>query len=162
MLNNRRQRSTLRFGSVRRRNNSLIRLRLNDALRKRGVRTWFSHDNLDAGQKIHESIFFAIESFDRLIVVLSEDSMKSQWVNTELHRAYSRQRREKRNVIFPISIVPFSKLQGWVCFDSDSGKDLATELREYLIPIIANLSDDAEFDRFADSIVKGLTATRVI
>jgi len=133
--------------------------RLNAALRERGVRTWFSHENLDAGSKIHENIFAAIDSFDRLIVVLSEHSMHSQWVTSELHRAFQRQRTEGRNILFPISIVPFEVLQKWTCFDTDSGKDLAVELREFLIPVISDWTDEYEFSKFVDSIVKGLAAT---
>ena len=129
------------------------------ALRARGVRTWFSHNDLDAGKKIHEGIFTAIDSFDRLIVVLSQHSIGSQWVKTELHRAFSRQRKEGRNVLFPVSLVPFSILQGWTSFDADSGKDLAVELREYLIPALGDPTSEDEFSRFVDAIVKGLAAT---
>lgn len=133
--------------------------RLDIALRARGVRTWFSHNDLDAGKKIHEGIFTAIDSFDRLIVVLSQHSIGSQWVKTELHRAFSRQRKEGRNVLFPVSLVPFSILQGWTSFDADSGKDLAVELREYLIPALGDPTSEDEFSRFVDAIVKGLAAT---
>lgn len=132
--------------------------RLNIALRERDIRTWFSHEEIRPGSKLSESIFSAIDSFDRLIVVLSEHSMSSQWVNSELHRAYQRQRKEKQNILFPISIVPYSKVKEWQAFDSDSGKDLAVELREYLIPCIDDWTDEAKFSVFVDSIAKGLAA----
>jgi len=136
-------------------------VRLDAALRARGVRTWFSHNDLDAGTKIHEGIFSAIDSFDRVIVVLSEHSMKSQWVKTELQRAFQRQRKEGRNVLFPISIVPFSVLQAWSSFDPDSGKDLAVEIREYLVPLLDDSSSETEFNSFVDAIVKGLSASDI-
>ena len=132
--------------------------KLNVALRERGVRTWFSPEEIRPGSKLSESIFSAIDSFDRLIVVLSEHSMSSQWVNSELHRAYQRQRREKQNILFPISIVSYSKVKEWQSFDADSGKDLAVELREYLIPCIDDWTDDTKFSVFIDSIARGLAA----
>jgi hypothetical protein len=131
--------------------------KLNQALRERGIRTWFSPEEIRPGSKLSESIFSAIDSFDRLIVVLSEHSMSSQWVNSELHRAYQRQRSEKQNILFPISIVPYGKVKEWRSFDSDSGKDLAVELREYLIPCIDNWTDNKKFSAFVDAIVKGLS-----
>lgn len=130
---------------------------LNSELREQGVRTWFSHDNLDVGEKIHESIFSAIDSFDRLIVVLSEESMKSNWVTTELHRAMRRQRNEGSNVLFPISLVPFEQIENWSCFDSDTGTDIAVELRKYLIPVLEDSSDSNQFQQLVQNIVKALS-----
>lgn len=136
-------------------------VRLDTALRAKGIKTWFSHNDLDVGTKIHEGVFSAIDSFDRVIVVLSVHSMKSQWVKTELHRAFQRQRKEGRNVLFPVSIVPFSALQAWSSFDPDSGKDLAVEIREYLVPVLSDPTSESEFNRFVDAIVKGLSANDV-
>lgn len=136
-----------------------LAMRLDAALRARGVRTWFGHNDLAAGKKIREGVFSAIDSFDRLIVVLSENSMKSEWVRTEIHRAFYRQRAEGRNVLFPVSVVPFAALKRWTSFDADSGKDLAVEMREYLIPILGDPNSEAEFASFVDSIVKGLAST---
>jgi len=130
--------------------------KLNQALRERDIRTWFSPEEIRPGSKLSESIFSAIDSFDRLIVVLSEHSMSSQWVNSELHRAYQRQRSEKQNILFPISIVPYAKVKEWRSFDSDSGKDIAVELREYLIPCIDDWTDNTKFSAFVDAIAKGL------
>jgi hypothetical protein len=133
--------------------------RLNAALRERGIRTWFSHEEILPGSKLSESIFSAIDSFDRLIVVLSKNSMSSQWVNSELHRAYHRQRKEGHNILFPISIVPHEQIMKWSSFDADSGKDLAVELREFLIPCIEDWTNESKFNQFLDSIAKGLTAS---
>lgn len=133
---------------------------LNSALRDKGVRTWFSHDDLEYGEKIHEAIFSAIDSFDRLIIVISENSMQSNWVSSELHRAMKRQRKEGRNVLFPISLVPYEKLKDWSCFDSDTGTDIATELREYLIPCITDLSDNSQFKMIVNKIAKALSVEK--
>jgi len=130
--------------------------RLNSALRRHGVRTWFAHDDLNVGTKIHESVFTAISSFDRLIVVLSKSSIQSPWVIAELRRAMRRQKDEKRNILFPVSLLSYDQLKDWSCFDSDSGIDIAVELRQYLMPVIEEPLDEDSFNEFVDSIVKGL------
>ncbi|MGI8549631.1 MAG: hypothetical protein ACR2PL_02375 [Dehalococcoidia bacterium] len=42
--------------------------------------------------------------------------------------------REDRRVLFPIRLIKYDELRDWECFDADTGKDLATEIREYFIP----------------------------
>jgi len=34
----------------------------------------------------------------------------------------------------PIRLTDFETLRDWTCFDADTGKDLAVEVREYFIP----------------------------
>src|SRR5215471_10258158 len=46
--------------------------------------------------------------------------------------------RERRRVLFPISICSFTELRDWECFDADAGKDSAREIREYFIPDFSN------------------------
>jgi hypothetical protein len=46
--------------------------------------------------------------------------------------------KEKRQVLFPIRLVPFEAIKQWKCFDGDTGKDMAREIREYFVP---DLSD---------------------
>lgn len=41
---------------------------------------------------------------------------------------------DKRQVLFPISLVPYEVVRTWKSFDADSGKNSATEIREYFIP----------------------------
>jgi TIR domain len=58
------------------------------------------------GEKIYDQVKKAIATFDRLLVVLSSASMKSEWVKTELANAVARGRRERRQVLFPVSLAP--------------------------------------------------------
>ena len=59
--------------------------------------------------------------------------MSSEWVKTEIAKARKRELRENIQVLFPVSLVPFNKIRVWECFDADTGKDSAKEIREYLI-----------------------------
>ncbi len=54
--------------------------RLQKDLRAKGVHCWFAPHDVRGGRKLHEQIDEAIRSYDRLLVVLSEHSMNSEWV----------------------------------------------------------------------------------
>jgi len=108
--------------------------RLYADLQNNNVRCWFARHDVRAGKKIHEQIHEAIRLYDKLLLILSSASMQSEWVQTEIAKARKREIRDKRRVLFPIRIVPFETLREWECFDADTGKDSAREIREYFIP----------------------------
>ena len=60
--------------------------------------------------------------------------MTSEWVSTEIAQARKKDVTQKRQVLFPISIVLFKEIESWELFDADRGKDSAREIREYFIP----------------------------
>ena len=67
--------------------------------------------------------------------------MSSEWVKTELAKARKREVKEGKRVLFPVRLAPFEALRDWECFDSDTGKDSAREVREYFIPDFSNWKD---------------------
>ena len=119
--------------------------RLHSRMRDAGLRVWFAPEDTQGGKKIHEQIDSAIQLYDRLLLVLSEYSMRSEWVITEIRKARQAEGREKRRKLFPIRLVSFDTLRDWECFDADIGKDLAVEVREYFIPDFSNWK---EYDAF--------------
>ena len=115
--------------------------RLYTGLQNRGVRCWFAPHDIQAGKKIHEQIDQAIRVYDRLLLIISEHSMDSEWVKTEIAHARQKELNEQRQVLFPITLAPFEKIRDWKCFDADAGKDSAREIREYFIPDFTNWQD---------------------
>src|ERR1035437_944238 len=79
--------------------------------------------------------------------------MSSEWVKTELAKARKREVKEGKRVLFPVRLAPFEVLRDWECFDSDTGKDSAREVREYFIPDFSNWKDH-------DSYQAGLVASK--
>lgn len=130
--------------------------RLSGKLRQAGVRVWYAPEDITPGSKIYDQVKKAIASFDRLLVVLSSHSMRSNWVATELANAISREQREKSRVIFPVSLVPIDEIKRWECLDADSGIDIARELRSYYIPDFSNWQDPGSFDQQVQKIVDAL------
>ena len=50
-------------------------------------------------------------------------------------------------------------LRDWECFDADTGKDLALEVREYLVPDFTQCKDHDSFERAFARFLKDLQAT---
>jgi hypothetical protein len=100
---------------------------------------------MQAGKKLHEQIDEAIRLHDKLLLILSPASMNSEWVKTEVAKARKREVRDARRVLFPIGLVPFQTLRDWECFDADTGKDSAREIREYFIPDFSAWKDPESY-----------------
>jgi hypothetical protein len=123
--------------------------RLYADLQNKGVRCWFAPHDIKAGKKIHEQIDVAIRTHEKLLLILSPNSMKSEWVKTEIRKARKRERTEKKRVLFPVRLVSFEAIRDWELFDADEGKDLAVEIREYYIP---DFSDWKNHDPYAEGL----------
>jgi hypothetical protein len=132
--------------------------RLYAELQAKGVRCWFAPHDIKGDRKIHEQIDEAIRVYDRLLVILSQDSMSSEWVKTEIAHARRKERNEKRQVLFPLSLFPFIRIREWKNFDADTGKDSAREIREYFIPDFNNWKDHDSFQKVFQRLVRDLKA----
>jgi hypothetical protein len=73
-------------------------------LQNRGVRCWFAPEDLKIGDPFRQRIDESIRLHDKLLLILSEQSVRSTWVLDELEAALERERRENRLVLFPIRI----------------------------------------------------------
>jgi hypothetical protein len=133
--------------------------KLHDDLQKAGVRCWFAPHDARSGQKLHEQIERAIHVQDRLLLVLSESSMASSWVKTEIASARAKEREQDRNVLFPIRLIPFEEIQKWKLFDADAGTDTGREVREYLIPDFSTWRDPEKYRGAFDKLVRDLRAS---
>ena len=134
--------------------------RLYADLKLQGVNCWFAPHDLQGGKKLHEQIGKAIQAYDRLLLILSEHSMHSEWVKTEIANARRRELREKRHILFPIALVPFSRIKTWTCFDADTGSDVARDIREYFIPDFSNWQNCRCYWRAFERLLCDLKAER--
>jgi len=116
------------------------------------VRCWFAPHDIKGGRKIDE----AIRLHDRLLLILSEHSMSSEWVKTEIAKARKREKEDKR-VLFPVRLVTYEAMQSWEYIDS-SGKDLAEEIRQYFIPDFSKWKDHDSYQAGLGRLVSDLKA----
>jgi hypothetical protein len=132
--------------------------RLHADLQARGVRCWFAPQDIQGGRKIHEQIDEAIKVYDKLLLILSEHSMSSNWVKTEITNARAKEEHQKRQMLFPITIVPFDRIKSWKMFDADTGIDSAREIREYFVSDFSNWKDHDSYTKAFERLVRDLKA----
>ncbi len=132
--------------------------RLYSDLKRKGVGCWFAPHDAKSGVKLSEQIGEAIRLYDRLLLVLSEHSINSGWVKTEIANARQRELTERRQVLFPISLAPFETISEWECFDADIGTDTAAEIRGYFIPDFSNWKDQDSYQTAFQRLVNDLKA----
>lgn len=132
--------------------------RLHARMREAGLRVWFAPEDVKGGEKLHEQLFEAIQLYDKLLLVLSENSIQSEWVMTETRKAREVEKKENRRKLFPIRLVDFDTLRNWTCFDADTAKDLAVEVREYFIPDFSNWKHHDAFESAFAKLLKDLKA----
>ncbi|WP_395741171.1 toll/interleukin-1 receptor domain-containing protein [Prosthecobacter sp.] len=136
--------------------------RLHGRLQQDHVRVWFSPHDIQGGRKLHEQIDEAIRVYDKLLIVLSSNSLRSEWVMTELKKARKAERMSGKRKLFPVRIADFQTLTEWECFDADSGQDLASEVRLYFIPDFSRWKEQHAFESGYARLLKDLRADEKI
>ncbi len=89
--------------------------RLYNDLQGKNVRTWFAPEDLKIGDRFRSRIDESIRIHDKLVIILSANSVNSDWVETEVESAMERERKEGKDVLFPIAIddEAFTSQQSW-------------------------------------------------
>jgi uncharacterized protein YjbI with pentapeptide repeats len=77
---------------------------LHQDLQLRGVNAWFAAKDLPTGAKFRAVIDVEIKSRDRLLLILSERSITSAWVEKEVETAFEEERLQQRTILFPIRL----------------------------------------------------------
>jgi hypothetical protein len=67
-------------------------------------------------------------------------------------------RSEKTRAV-PIRLAPFETLRDWECFDADTGKDSAREIREYFIPDFSNWKNRDSYQKAFQRLLSDLKAS---
>jgi DNA-binding response OmpR family regulator len=87
--------------------------RLDGDLRAEGVTAWYAPKDLRIGDKFRLQIDKSIRMHDKLLLILSESSINSDWVGSEVEAAFDQEQVRRRvdpelrgntNVLFPIRI----------------------------------------------------------
>jgi hypothetical protein len=75
-------------------------------LEAKGITCWYAPDDMKHGDPVRVRIHEEIRRHNKLILVLSRNSVRSSWVESEVEAAFEKERRGKRsrNVLFPIRL----------------------------------------------------------
>jgi hypothetical protein len=78
--------------------------RLYADLHSKGVRCWFAAEDMKIGDRIQLRIDEAVRKYDKLLLVLTESSMKRAWVKKEVKTALEKEQKHDRTVLLPIRL----------------------------------------------------------
>lgn len=82
----------------------MLARRLHADLQAKGVRCWFAPEDLKIGDRFHSRINEAIHLQDKLLLLLSKSAIQSDWVEVEVRAALEKERRQHRDVLFPVRL----------------------------------------------------------
>lgn len=69
-----------------------------------GVHCFFAPEDLKIGDKIRPRIDESIQTYDKLLIVLSQHSISSKWVEFEVEAAMDKEQEGKPPILFPVSL----------------------------------------------------------
>lgn len=124
---------------------------LHDDLQDNGVRCWFAPEDMKIGDPIRPTIDRQIRVRDKLLVILSENSVKSEWVGDEVEEALEEEQKGNRLVLFPI------RLDYTVLNTRD---DWAAKIkRRRHIGDFSNWKDKSSYQKAIERLLRDLKAT---
>jgi hypothetical protein len=132
--------------------------RLHGRMRDNKLRVWFANEDLKGGHKLPEQIDEAIRIYDKFIIVLSPESLRSKWVMNEVRRTRKAELANNQRKFFPIALMDYRELEAWECLDPETGTDLAAEIREYYVPDFRDWKNYDSFEKAFAQLLEGLKA----
>lgn len=77
---------------------------VHSALQNKGVRCWFAPEDMKIGDRVRVRIDEAIHLQDKLLLLLSEHALASDWVEVEVEAALEKEQVQGRDVLFPVRL----------------------------------------------------------
>jgi uncharacterized protein YjbI with pentapeptide repeats len=78
--------------------------RIHADLQNSGVRCWFAPHDLPIGDRILDALDAAIRLREKVVLILSEHSIKSDWVEDEVTTGFEEERTRGQIVLFPVRL----------------------------------------------------------
>lgn len=121
--------------------------RLYADLQSRGIRCWFAPEDMKIGDKIWDTIDQYIRIPDKLVLILSENSINSNWVEDEVSAAYEEEHNREKTVLFPIRLDSAIK---------DSNKPWALKVRSGHIQDFTQWKDHNAYKKAFERLLRDL------
>jgi uncharacterized protein YjbI with pentapeptide repeats len=116
-------------------------------LQNKGVRCWFALHDMPIGGEILKELYKGIENRQKLLLILSEHSIQSYWVQDEVTKAFEEERKRKQIVLFPI------RLDNAVM---DTNEAWAAKLRARNIGDFTHWKDDSTYQKSFERVLRDL------
>jgi hypothetical protein len=130
--------------------------RLSVDMEASGIRCWFTPHHVASDEWIGAPPERSIQMYDKLLLVLSKNSMNSPWLRREIEAALNRELSEDRRVIYPVSICSLEELGRWRELDPSTGRDQVRQVRERFIPNFSNWQDHYSYRQVLGALLRDL------
>lgn len=77
---------------------------LHEDLNSNGIRSWFAPENLKVGDKFRNQIDESISQHEHLLLIFSQASLNSRWVEKEVETALELEAVQRRSILTPIRV----------------------------------------------------------
>jgi hypothetical protein len=122
--------------------------KLERQLSDKGIRFWRDIHEMKAG-RIETQIDKALSQHPTVLLILSKDSLKSDWVGHEVRTARQLEKDMGRDVLCPVALDDSWKDSGWP-------KRIMEQIMEYNILDFSDWKDDSKFDAMFRKLIDGL------
>ena len=134
--------------------------KLAERLTNGGVSVWYDNRKIQGGRLLADQFSNAIRASDRLLLVVSESSLASEWVAYEVGEAMKRAReisdREdlRRSLLFPIRLLSMEQFRSILEGASTYGE--LRVLRDFPLLDFTRWREPEWFDRACESLIRDL------
>jgi hypothetical protein len=122
--------------------------KLEENLNQKGIRFWRDAHGMKSG-RVEKQIDWLMSLNPIVLLILSERSIKSDWVEHQVRRARELEKELARDVLFPIALDDSWKTSPWP-------KRTMEQVMEYNILDFSAWQDDSKFDGMFRKLIDGL------
>jgi uncharacterized protein YjbI with pentapeptide repeats len=122
--------------------------KMEEHLNAKGIRFWRDMHHATAG-RLEKQIDRAIRHNPTVLLVLSESSIKSDWVEHEVRTARELEKESGRDVFCPVALDDSWKSNPWP-------KRVVEQVMEYNILDFSDWKDDTKFEKLFRKLIDGL------
>ncbi|MCB0534864.1 MAG: toll/interleukin-1 receptor domain-containing protein [Saprospiraceae bacterium] len=131
--------------------------KLYEALTKKGVTIWLDEKKMKPGDNIHDSISEGIKYYDKLLLVCSENSLNSWWVEKELEKVYEKEREMQKDRGKKFRLVIPIRIDDNILKCRDG---ILATVKSSVIGDFTKWRNESEFDKALKELVDALNANR--
>jgi hypothetical protein len=122
--------------------------KLENHLNRKGIRFWRDIHEAKAG-RLETQVDRAIHQASTVLLILSEHSIRSDWVEHEVRTARAREKEMKRDVLCPVALDETWKNSRWP-------RRIMEQVTEYNILDFSDWKDDSKFENTFNRLIDGL------